>query len=93
MQAVSTNSRTLDAASPVAYGHHMTKNDAAEILVNYINTRARHYGVTQVTKEFIEEMTAEALTAGVEGSAIRRAAEVAPHWMTIRATARRAAKR
>lgn len=64
----------------------MTKSEAAEILVNWTNVRARHYGVTKVTKDFIEEMRAEALSSTGQ---IKEAAEVCPHWTTIRTAARR----
>ncbi len=67
----------------------MTKTEAAETLVTFITVRARHYGVSKVTKDFIETMIAEALTSGIEGSLIRRAAAVAPHWTAIRSAGRR----
>jgi len=66
----------------------MTKSEAAKVLVTWINVRARHYGVTKVTKEFIEEMRAEALSST---GRTRQAAEVNPHWTTIRATAKKIA--
>jgi hypothetical protein len=64
----------------------MTKAEAAETLVTWINVRARHYGVTRVDKTFIEEMRAEALSST---GLIKKAAEVCPHWTTIRSAARR----
>jgi hypothetical protein len=64
----------------------MTKSEAADILVTFINTRARHYGRTSVDKDFIELMRAEALSST---GLIKKAAEVSPHWKTIRAAGRR----
>ena len=66
----------------------MTKSEAAKILVTYTNVKARQYGVARVTKNFIEEMRTEALSEPT-GSLLQQAAQVCPHWTTIRSAARR----
>jgi len=70
----------------------MTKTEAAEILVSFIATRARQLGVRVVDKDFIEATRSEARHHGAEGSRLRAAALLAPHWTTIRAAARNAGR-
>jgi hypothetical protein len=67
----------------------MTKTEAAEILALEITVWARKRGVTQITKDLIEELRGEARHWGLEGCLIRQAAEVCPDWRTIRAAGRR----
>jgi len=64
----------------------MTKTEAAEILANHITVQARRRGITQVTKDFIEEERSEAVHAGGQ---IAAAARLYPHWKTIRTAGRR----
>lgn len=67
----------------------MTKTEAAEVLVTFINVKCRQRGIRRVTKDVIEELRTEALAAP-DGSRTQAAALAAPHWKTIRAHARKA---
>lgn len=64
----------------------MTRTQAAEILATYINVQARKFGRTRVDKDFIEVMRTQAIHAGGQ---ITKAAQVCPHWTTIRTAGRR----
>lgn len=68
------------------YGVCMDKAEAASILATYINVQARKFGVRQVTKTFIEEQRTNALH---EEGQIVKAAELCPHWTTIRTAGRK----
>jgi hypothetical protein len=67
----------------------MSKTEAAEMLAIYITVEARRAGITQITRDYIQEMQSEARHAGIPGSLIRQAAETYPSWRTIRTAGRR----